>query len=174
MSEVTEMVQSTPKVVDITNVIYGAVIGFLAFAFGEHWILFMGFLVLNLVDWLTGYYKSHILGIESSVEGAKGAMKKVWYWVVIAIAFFVSQAFVEMGGVIGLNLGFVVAFGWLTLATYLVNEARSILENLVEIGVEVPEFLIKGLAVTKKLVEAKSGDEVTVLGTESEGEDGAD
>jgi phage-related holin len=46
-------------------------------------------------------------------------------------------------------------FGWLTLAMYIVNELRSILENLVEIGVDVPEVLIKGLDVTKKLMEAE-------------------
>jgi phage-related holin len=45
-------------------------------------------------------------------------------------------------------------FGWLTLAMYIVNELRSILENLVEIGVDVPDFLIQGLDVTKKLMEA--------------------
>lgn len=35
------------------------------------------------------------------------------------------------------------------------NEARSILENLVECGYSVPEFLIKGLAVTQKIVQSK-------------------
>lgn len=160
MTDITEIVHSTPKVADGVNVGYGAVIGFFALVFGEHWGLFAGFLMLNAVDWLTGFYKSHILGIESSVEGAKGVMKKVWYWIVIAISFFVAEAFVEMGDVIGVKLDFVVLFGWLTLATYIINELRSVLENLVEIGVEVPEFLVKGLDVTKKLMEAKndSGD----------------
>jgi phage-related holin len=60
-----------------------------------------------------------------------------------------------MGEIIGVDLHFVQMFGWLTLAMYIVNELRSILENLVEIGVDVPEFLIKGLDVTKKLMEAE-------------------
>ena len=38
----------------------------------------------------------------------------------------------------------------------IVNEARSILENLVEAGYEVPEFLIKGLDVAAKLLEKKA------------------
>lgn len=159
MEDVMEMVTETPKAFDSVNVAYGAVVGFLSLVFGEHWILFVGFLGLNVVDWLTGYYKSHILGIESSVEGAKGIAKKVWYWVVIAIAFFVANTFVEMGEVVGLKLDFVVLFGWFTLCTYIVNEIRSILENMVEIGVEVPEFLVKGLDVTKKLMEAKNGQD---------------
>ena len=36
----------------------------------------------------------------------------------------------------------------------MVNEARSILENLVECGYEIPNFLIRGLAVTDKLIHA--------------------
>ncbi|MBT9812910.1 holin, partial [Enterocloster citroniae] len=37
-----------------------------------------------------------------------------------------------------------------------VNEIRSILENLVECGYNVPAFLIKGLAVTEKLINAET------------------
>lgn len=159
MQDVTEAVSSTPKVFDGINVIYGLFIGALTFVFGEHWVLFAGFLALNLIDWLTGYYKSHYLGIESSVEGAKGIVKKVWYWVVIGIAFFVANSFVEMGEIVGVKLDFVILFGWLTLAMYIVNEIRSVLENLVEIGVEVPLFLVKGLDVTKKLIEAEANRE---------------
>lgn len=159
MEGVFEAVTTTPKVFDITNVLWGGAVGFFALIFGEHWILFAGFLLLNLIDWLSGNYKARVMHKESSVEGAIGIIKKVWYWVVIAIAFFVAEAFVEMGDVIGLDLQFVVAFGWLTLAMYLVNEVRSVLENLVEIGIEVPEFLVRGLDITKKLMEAKNKQE---------------
>ncbi len=54
----------------------------------------------------------------------------------------------------GVKLDFLMLFGWFTLASLLVNEIRSILENLVECGYDVPEFLIKGLAVTEKLIQA--------------------
>ncbi|MCI5517007.1 MAG: phage holin family protein [Roseburia sp.] len=39
------------------------------------------------------------------------------------------------------------------MATYLVNEIRSILENLVEMNVNVPQFLIAGLEITQKLID---------------------
>ena len=43
------------------------------------------------------------------------------------------------------------------------NEARSILENMVEMGYNVPDFLIKGLAITEKMMKKKLniGDEGT-------------
>ena len=58
-----------------------------------------------------------------------------------------------MGKTIGINLGFTQLLDRLTLATFLINEIRSILENLVVIGVDVPQFLIKGLEVAAKAVE---------------------
>ena len=61
-----------------------------------------------------------------------------------------------MGEVIGVQLDFVLLFGWFTLATYLINEVRSILENLVEMNVNVPQFLIAGLDITQKLLDSKT------------------
>jgi phage-related holin len=52
-----------------------------------------------------------------------------------------------------------MAFGWLTLATYLVNEARSILENLVEMDIKVPQFLIRGLEITAKMLKEKETED---------------
>ncbi len=51
-------------------------------------------------------------------------------------------------------MGFLTFLGWFTLASLMVNEVRSILENLVECGYRVPDFLTKGLAVTEKLIYA--------------------
>lgn len=142
---------------DKINMIYGLIATIGAALFGEYWFLFAGFLILNVIDYATGYCKAKFYNKnESSAIGAKGICKKVWYWVVIGLAFFVSDCFVAMGEVIGVQLDFVLLFGWFTLATYLINEIRSILENLVEMNVNVPTFLIAGLAVTQKLLDTKT------------------
>ena len=142
------------KEFDKINMIYGAVAAVGVAIFGKYWFLFAGFLILNLVDYVTGYCKARFYNKnESSAVGAKGIFKKVWYWIVIGIAFFISTCFTYMGDIIGVNLGFVLLFGWFTLATYLVNEIRSILENLVEMNVNVPQFLIAGLEITQKLID---------------------
>ena len=61
---------------------------------------------------------------------------------------------------VGVDMSFLMFVGWLTLGMLIINEVRSILENLVECGVEVPLVFIKGLAVTEKLLNAKSAAEV--------------
>ena len=144
------------RIFDKVNVLYGLIATVMTALLGQYWFLFAGFMILNVVDYFTGLAKARRLKQESSSVGAWGVLKKVAYWLVIGVAFFISSAFVQMGEIIGINLSFTILLGWFTLASYLVNEIRSILENLIEMNVNVPPFLIKGLAVTQKLLDAKT------------------
>jgi phage-related holin len=73
--------------------------------------------------------------------------------VIIAIAFLIPSVFMEIGKVINVNLSVTRFLGWMTLAMLLVNEVRSIIENLVCLNIQVPEVLIKGLAITDKILQ---------------------
>lgn len=135
--------------------------------FGVYWYLFAGYLVLNVLDWLTGWYKSRKLKQESSSVGLAGIVKKLGYWVIIAVAFLMAYIFQMMGqDIFKVDLSFLLLLGWFTLACLLINEIRSILENLVECGYNVPNILIRGLAVTEKLLNQTG--ESTVPDTETE------
>ncbi len=142
------------------NIIYGCLTALFTYMFGELWFLFVGFLILNITDWFTGWGASRKENTESSSVGAKGILKKVCYWVVIAVAFYIGVALSKMGTVIGADLRFLQAVGWFVLANYIINEIRSILENCVRIGIEVPEILVKGLDVTSNLVDKIGGESV--------------
>ena len=137
------------KVLHKVNLIGGAIVALLSGLLGEFWYLFCAFLVLNVVDYVTGILKARFFGVENSCKGLKGIIKKLGYWICIMLAFFVAVCFTKMGDIIGVNLAFTEAFGWFTLATFIINEVRSILENLVLMEVEVPEFFTKGLEVAK-------------------------
>ncbi|MEY8396196.1 phage holin family protein [Lachnospiraceae bacterium 45-P1] len=141
--------------IDRYNTVVGAAVTIMTAIFGIYWYVFAGYLLCNILDWLTGWRKSRRLGKESSKAGLNGILKKVGYWVIILVAFLIPSLFIHLGqDVLGLNLKFLTLLGWFTLASLLVNEIRSILENLVECGYNVPDFLIKGLAVTEKLIHA--------------------
>lgn len=140
------------RLLEQTNIIGGGCIVVLASAFGQYWFLFLGFLLLNIVDWISGWQVAVMNQQSSSARGASGVLKKVWYWVIIAIAFFIGFSFEAMGERLSLPLGFMPLVGWFVLANYLVNEIRSILENLVRMGINVPTFLIRGLAVSARLI----------------------
>ena len=81
------------------------------------------------------------------------------YWLMIMVAFGASAVFVEIGRVIGIDLGITTLLGWFVLASLLVNEIRSIVENFVEAGFNVPEILIKGLEVADKMVNKDQEEE---------------
>lgn len=137
---------------DTYNTVVGAVIAFLTLIFGEHWALFALFLLFNIIDWLTGWMKSYIARKENSVRGWKGVLKKLGYWMMILVAFSASYVFIDIGNTLGINLGITTLLGWFVLASLIVNEIRSIVENFVEAGFNVPEVLTKGLEVANKVI----------------------
>ena len=143
--------------IDYYNMAVGAAVAVLTAVFGVYWYLFAGYLLLNVMDWITGWRRANKLHQESSMVGLRGIIKKTGYWAIILIAFMIPDLFIKLGrDTLGINLDFLMLLGWFTLATLLVNEIRSILENLVEMNYDVPEILIDGLAITEKLLKKKS------------------
>ena len=137
----------------------GAAVAVLSYILGEHWFLFVLFLLLNAIDWGTGWMKARINNVENSKAGLKGVLKKLGYWLMIMVSFGASAAFVEVGKIINLDLGVTTLLGWFVLASLLVNEARSICENLVEMGVNVPTILVKGLQAANRVVNQEDDNE---------------
>ena len=146
-------------IIDGYNAVVGTVIAVLSYVLGEHWFLFVMFLFLNVVDWITGWMKSRMAGKENSMKGWKGVLKKLGYWLMIMVAFGASAVFIEIGTVIGVDLGITTLLGWFVLSSLLINEIRSILENFVEAGYNVPMILIKGLEVADKVVNKDNDSE---------------
>ena len=145
---------------DAYNLAVGAVVAVMSAIFGIYWYIFAAYFAFNIFDWLSGWYRSRKKREESSSVGLKGILKKTGYWVIIAVAFIVSDVFVRLGDdVLRMDLGFLMMVGWFTLACLMVNEARSILENLVECGYDVPAVLIEGLKVTDKMLNKEMEDE---------------
>lgn len=145
-------------IIDTYNIVVGAIVAVLSYILGEHWILFVAFFALNFADWITGWMKSRIAGKENSVKGWHGVLKKLGYWLMIMVAFGASAVFVEIGKTLGIDLGITSLLGWFVLASLLINEIRSIVENFVEAGFNVPKILINGLEVANKVVNKEEED----------------
>lgn len=137
---------------DTYNAVVGGIVACLTMIFGEHWILFAGFLLFNIVDFITGIMKSKLAGKENSTKGWQGVLKKLGYWIMILIAFIMATLFIDIGKAINVDLGVTTLLGWFVLASLTINEIRSILENLVEAGFNVPNVLINGLEVANKII----------------------
>lgn len=120
--------------------------------FGNEWILFAGYLILNVADYITGTIKSKINNQENSKKGLKGILKKICYWILIVISFIISYLLVKIGTQININLEIVWTFGWFTLTCLIINESRSVIENFIEMGIYVPKFLKNGLDIYENII----------------------
>lgn len=140
-------------ITDRFNAVFGAIGGILVYIFGEHWPLFGAFLLLNVGDWLSRWIAARLTGTENSNRAWLGILKKLGYWLMIALAFEMSVIFKELGSVIGIDFGISSLLGWFVLVSLLINEVRSILENLVDGGFNLPPALIKGLEVANHAFE---------------------
>jgi toxin secretion/phage lysis holin len=141
----------------VSNSIKGAggiIVSVMTLIFGQFWFLFAFYLGLNITDWITGWAKARKKNEGSSAIGIRGIAKKTGYWVIIAIAFGCSFVFIKLGEIININLAFMIWMGWFTLATLIVNEIVSILENLKDLGYIVPYILIKGLKISGDFIDA--------------------
>lgn len=140
------------KYMDTLNAVGGTIVAVLTAALGTHWFLFVGFLILNIIDYITGVRKSRLTGKDNSAKGVRGVWKKLGYWLMVLVAFLASAIFIEIGKTLGIDLAVTAYIGWFTLASLIVNELRSILENFVEAGDNVPAVLAKGLEVAENAI----------------------
>lgn len=112
----------------------------------------------NVIDyvtglWATGYRAESV----SSYRSIRGIIKKVCMWLLVVIGAWIDVLLnyaIECAG-IEFSLPFVVAT---VVAVWLVvNEIISILENMLDIGVHMPPFLLPVVRYIKKQVEDKAG-----------------
>lgn len=159
---------------DWANLIWGMFLALAAHIIGAGGPILLFFLVLNIVDCYYGRQKAKATNTLSSKKGAEGARKKVGYWVVIGIAFWVGHILGELlGPQLGADLSWLHLIGWFTLAVYILNELTSIVENLLVLGVDVPAIFVKGLAVARTIVDA-AGNKIVPNLDKGEGQGSGD
>lgn len=114
-------------------------------------------IVTMVLDYLTGMASAWAAGELSSKTGLLGLLKKLGYMVAVAVAVVVDMVLSVAAERAGISIGMDYIFALLVTIWLTLNECISILENLSEIGVPVPEFLMK---IIKKLKEEteKKGD----------------
>lgn len=114
-------------------------------------------LIMMIVDYISGMSKAYINGEWSSKVGFKGIVKKVGYIGVVIVAAVMD--WIIYGGLSGVGIDIKMSYylGLIVTIWLLINECISVLENLGEIGVPLPTFLIKGIKKLQKNIEDKGG-----------------
>lgn len=113
------------------------------------------FLVLtNILDYTTGVVAAACRGERvSSERGFRGIAKKICMWLLVLIGWIIDYMIGAMGQSFHIEFGFDLLVSLAVIFWLLANELISILENIHDIGVPMPHFLMKIVEYIKEKTE---------------------
>lgn len=118
---------------------------FLTFIFGDWDVALQCLVIAVALDYISGLIKAFINKELSSKIGVKGLLKKVGVFIIVALAVLIDKVTGESGMVRTLVIYYFVA-----------NEGLSIIENLGEAGLPIPDVIKKALKSLKDQSKGKS------------------
>jgi toxin secretion/phage lysis holin len=118
---------------------------FLTFIFGDWDVALQCLVIAIALDYISGIIKAFINKELSSKIGVKGILKKVGVLVVVALAVLIDKITGGTGAIRTLVIYYFVA-----------NEGLSIIENLGEAGLPIPDVIKKALKSLKDESKGKS------------------
>ena len=140
--------------------VFVVVTGALASCLGILYIPVMMLIASNIVDYITGLLAAKYRSEEiKSYKSVRGIIKKVCMWLLVAVGAMTDWLlkFAAENAGITIRLHFVAAS---VVAVWLIaNEIISILENISDIGVAMPPFLMKLAKSVKNQTEDNGNDE---------------
>jgi len=111
----------------------------------------------NLIDYITGIiaaaYRND--GGISSYKSMKGIAKKVCMWLLVVVGAIVDGLLVYAMDTINLDSPFTFLVACVVAIWLICNELISILENMIDIGVNIPPFLLPLVQYIQKQTEEK-------------------
>ena len=111
-----------------------------------------------VVDYVSGMVRSWANGELSSRAGVLGIVKKVSYLLAVVVAIVTDWVVQTVAGQLGVDFGGFFYFGLLVTIWLVLNECISILENISELGVPLPPFLVTLIQKLKKTTEERGED----------------
>ena len=130
--------------------VFTAINGFL----GSLAIPFYILVMTNILDYLTGIWAAVYRGERvSSDVGFHGIVKKVCMWMLVLAGYIVDYIVVSMGHTMHIEFGFSCLVAAAVVFWLLANELISILENIADIGMPMPAFLLKAVELVKEKTE---------------------
>ena len=124
---------------EISSSIIAVVCTTLVYLLGGLDVALFCLLIAIVLDYVSGLIKAFVTNNLSSKIGVKGIIKKVSFLLIVMLAVLVDRVTGETGAIRTLVIYYFVA-----------NEGLSIIENLGQTGVPIPQSIKKALKVMKK------------------------
>lgn len=150
--------------------VFTAIFAFLSSLLGVLAIPVILMVACNIIDYATGlmaspYRKQDI----NSYKSIKGIIKKVSMWLLVIVGAIIDQLLIYTADTVGISMPFTFLVACIVAIWIICNEIISILENVKDMGVNIPAFLEPLVKNIKSQVENKTGQEKET-GNDSEGE----
>ena len=124
---------------EIYNSIIAIVLTTFVYLVGGLDVAMIALLVAIVLDYISGVIKGYITKQLSSQTGFRGIVKKVAILIIVMLAVLVDRVTGDTGAIRTLVIYYFVA-----------NEGLSIIENLGQAGVPIPQSIKKALKALKK------------------------
>lgn len=115
---------------------------------------FLLVVALQIIDYATGLcaakYRNETI---SSYKSFHGIAKKICMWLLIVVGGILDWLVAYAAANVGLDLGGAVIVATIVCAWLMCSEIISILENMLDIGVQLPSFLLRLTKNIKSKVE---------------------
>lgn len=138
-----------------------AVFGTLAGWLGALAVPFGLLILANIVDYVTGLVAAPYRNQQrNSYKGIKGIAKKVCMWLLVGVGVMVDVLLTYCTDGLGWDVPVNLLVGCIVAVWLLTNELISIIENISDIGVDIPPFLMPIVKWVKQKAETTASDAV--------------
>lgn len=145
--------------------IVSAVTAMLSAKLGILYVPILLMVLCNVMDYVTGLMAASYRndGI-SSYRSIRGIFKKIGMWLLVMVGFVMDQLLIYTSNTLGHEWPIPYFVAAVVTIWIICNEIISILENLIDIGIKIPKFLMPLVKKIQKVAE----NTVTIDEKESE------
>lgn len=129
---------------DYWKLLVTAVLSFLSSVLGILYVPVLLMVLCNLIDYITGLWAAprRQNGGINSYRSMQGIIKKVTMWLLVIVGAIVDQLLLYACTVMGYQIHLTFLVACIVAVWIICNELISILENMVDIGIGLPGFLM--------------------------------
>lgn len=137
------------------------VAAFLSALLGTLYIPVLLMILCNIIDYATGLMaaKNRPDGGISSYRSIKGIKKKISMWLLVVVGAVMDQLLLYASQTIGIKIPVTFLIACVVAIWIICNEIISILENMIDIGIQIPSFLLPLVKNIKSQTEHIAGSD---------------
>lgn len=147
--------------INTIKAIVTGVAAFLSALLGTLYIPVLLMILCNIIDYATGLMaaKNRPDGGISSYRSIKGIKKKVSMWLLVVVGAVMDQLLLYASQTIGIKIPVTFLSACVVAIWIICNEIISILENMIDIGIQIPSFLLPLVKNIKSQTEHFAGSD---------------